>query len=302
MIRIVPISDLELPELKIFTNRNEAQLLHYYEPKLGLFIAESPNVILRALAADYEPVSVLMEERFIGTLGAEILACLRRKKEEISVYVSTLDVLMKVTGYHLTRGMLCAFRRKALPSPEEVCRGAFRIAVLENVENPTNVGAIIRSAAALGMDAVLLAPGCADPLQRRAVRVSVGTVFQIPWTYLGRKKKNYSWMRGDCADMDLYDFDEQSWPERGMRQLKEMGFRTAAMCLDERSICIDDPALMKEQKLALILGNEGDGLSGQTIAACDYAVRIPMEHGVDSLNVAAAGAVAFWQLRHSDLQ
>ena len=297
MIRIVPISDLELPELKIFTNRNEAQLLHYYEPKLGLFIAESPNVILRALAADYEPVSVLMEERYIGTLGAEILACLRRKKEEIPVYVSTLDVLMKVTGYHLTRGMLCAFRRKALPSPEEVCRGAFRIAVLENVENPTNVGAIIRSAAALGMDAVLLAPGCADPLQRRAVRVSVGTVFQIPWTYLGRKKKTYSWMRGDCADMDLYDFDEQSWPDRGMRQLKEMGFRTAAMCLDERSICIDDPVLMKEQKLALILGNEGDGLSGQTIASCDYAVRIPMEHGVDSLNVAAAGAVAFWQLR-----
>ena len=297
MIRIVPISDLELPELKIFTNRNEAQLMHYYEPKFGLFIAESPNVILRALAADYEPVSVLMEERFIGTLGAEILACLRRKKEEIPVYVSTLDVLMKVTGYHLTRGMLCAFRRKALPSPEEVCRGAFRIAVLENVENPTNVGAIIRSAAALGMDALLLAPGCADPLQRRAVRVSVGTVFQIPWTYLGRKKKNYSWMRGDSMDMDLYDFDEQSWPERGMRQLKEMGFRTAAMCLDERSICIDDPVLMKEQKLALILGNEGDGLSGQTIAACDYAVRIPMEHGVDSLNVAAAGAVVFWQLR-----
>ena len=302
MIRIVPISDLELPELDIFTHANEAQLMHYYEPKYGLFIAESPNVILRALAADYEPVSVLMEERFIGTLGAEIFACLHRKKEEIPVYVSTLDVLMKVTGYHLTRGMLCAFRRRELPSPEEICRDASRIAVLENVENPTNVGAIIRSAAALGMDAVLLAPGCADPLQRRAVRVSVGTVFQIPWTYLGRKKKTYSWMRGDCEDMDLYDFDEQSWPERGMRQLKEMGFRTAAMCLDERSICIDDPALMKEQKLALILGNEGDGLSGQTIASCDYAVRIPMEHGVDSLNVAAASAVAFWQLRHSDLQ
>lgn len=297
MIRTIPVSSPDLPELEIFAHLNEAQLLHYYEPMYGLFIAESPNAILRALAADYEPVSVLMEARCVDTLGAEVLELLRRQPDEIPVYTASLNTLSQITGYHLTRGILCAFRRRAIPSPEQICRDASRVAVLENVENPTNVGAIIRSAAALGMEAVLLTPGCADPLQRRAIRVSVGTVFQIPWAFLGRTKKTYTWVREDCEQMELFGFDEESWPGRGMRQLREIGFRTAAMCLDENSIGIDDPRLKKEPRLAVILGNEGDGLSKKTIASCDYTVKIPMAGGVDSLNVAAASAVAFWELR-----
>lgn len=299
MITIIPVSGPGLPDLEIFTHLNEAQLLHYYEPNYGLFIAESPNAVERALISGYEPVCALMEERCTDTLGAGILEQLQQRRETIPVYTSTLKILTQITGYNLTRGILCAFRRRALPAVEEICQNASRIAVLENIENPTNVGAIVRSAAALGMDAVLFTPGCADPLQRRAIRVSVGTVFQIPWTFLGQTKKTYSWVREDCAEMNIYGFDEQSWPQRGMQQLNRLGFRTAAMCLDENSISVDDERLAAEPKLAVILGNEGDGLAKTTIASCDYTVKIPMAHGVDSLNVAAASAVIFWQLRVS---
>ena len=297
MITIVPVSGPGLPDLKIFTNLNETQLMHYHEPMYGLFIAESPNAVLRALSAEYEPVCMLMEERCVDTIGRKILDKLQQSEYDVPVYTAGLDILQQITGYHLTRGILCAFRRRALPSPEEICQTASRIAVLEHVENPTNVGAVIRSAAALGMDAVLLTDGCADPLQRRAIRVSVGTVFQIPWTYLGQVKKTYAWVREEEPQMNLYGFDDHSWPQRGMAQLNRLGFRTAAMCLDENSIRIDDPRLSAEPKLAVLLGNEGDGLSQQTIASCDYTVKIPMAHGVDSLNVAAASAVAFWALR-----
>ena len=299
MITIIPVSGSGLTDLEIFTNLNETQLMHYYEPMYGLFIAESPNAVLRALDAGYEPVSVLMEEKYLETLGAQILDRLRQRPDEIPVYTSSLKNLSQITGYHLTRGILCAFRRKALPAPEDLCRDASRIAVLENVENPTNVGAIIRSAAALGMDAVLMTNGCADPLQRRAIRVSVGTVFQIPWTCLGMTRKTYSWAREEKPGLNVYGFDDLSWPQRGMRQLRDMGFVTAAMCLNEHSIRIDDPILKNIPKLAVILGNEGDGLSEKTIASCDYSVKIPMTGGVDSLNVAAASAVAFWELRRN---
>ena len=297
MISIIPVSGPDVPALEVYTALNETQLAHYYEPLYGLFIAESPNAVLRALAAGYEPVSVLMEEKYLDTLGAPILERLRLLDVEIPVYTATLKILSQITGYHLTRGILCAFRRRALPAPETICRNASRVAVLEHVENPTNTGAIIRSAAALGMDAVLLTDGCADPLQRRAIRVSVGTVFQIPWTFLGQVKKTYSWIREDCADMNLYGFDENSWPQRGMEQLRKMGFCTAALCLNENSMEISDARLKAVPKLAVILGNEGDGLSPDTIADCDYAVKIPMAGDVDSLNVAAASAVAFWELR-----
>lgn len=297
MISIIPVCGPLIPELEIFTNLNETQLIHYYEPMYGVFIAESPNAVLRALDAGYEPLSMLMEEKYIETLGAQILERLQQRPEKIPVYTSSLKNLSQITGYHLTRGILCAFRRKALPAPEEICRNASRIAVLENVENPTNVGAIIRSAAALGIGAVLMTNGCADPLQRRAIRVSVGTVFQIPWTCLGMIRKTYSWAREERPGLNIYGFDDLSWPQRGMRQLQDMGFYTAAMCLNEHSIRIDDPVLKSVPKLAVILGNEGDGLSEKTIASCDYSVKIPMADGVDSLNVAAASAVAFWELR-----
>ena len=280
MIEIKEIADLTLPELDPYTHLNENQLKHYYEPERGIFIGESHTVIERALLAGYEPLSVLLERRFLATEGAEILRLCGERQETVPVYVSELEVLSRLTGYHLTRGILCAFRRKVLPSVEEVCRGASRIAVLENIENPTNVGAIIRSAAALDMDAVLLTPECADPLYRRAIRVSVGTVFQVPWTYIGVP----AW--------------QGTWPEEGMDYLNRLGFRTAAMALRHDTVEIDDPELLREEKLAIVLGNEGDGLTEQTIAACDYTVKIPMSHGVDSLNVAAASAVAFWQLGH----
>ncbi len=280
MIEIKEIVDLTLPELDPYTHLNENQLKHYYEPERGIFIGESHTVIERALLAGYEPLSVLLERRFLATEGAEILRLCGERQETVPVYVSELEILSRLTGYHLTRGILCAFRRKVLPSVEEVCRGASRIAVLENIENPTNVGAIIRSAAALDMDAVLLTPECADPLYRRAIRVSVGTVFQVPWTYIGVP----AW--------------QGTWPEEGMDYLNRLGFRTAAMALRHDTVEIDDPELLREEKLAIVLGNEGDGLTEQTIAACDYTVKIPMSHGVDSLNVAAASAVAFWQLGH----
>ena len=272
MPNVIEITDISAPELDVYTRLTENQLVNRADPENGLFIAESPNVILRALDGGWVPVSLLMERRHIQGQAREVV----ERCGEIPLYTAPLPVLTQLTGFPLTRGVLCAMRRRLLPSPEEICREARRIAVLENIMNPTNLGAIFRSAAALGMDAVLLTPACCDPLYRRSVRVSMGTVFQVPWAYLG-----------DCVDL---------WPERGMEKLRAMGFRTAAMALREDSVPVDDPALMAEEKLAIVLGTEGDGLGDGTIAACDYTVRIPMSHGVDSLNVAAASAVAFWQL------
>lgn len=273
MPEVMELTDLdEREELQLYTSLNEAQLLHYYEPNGGIFIAESPKVIDRALDAGCQPISFLMEKKHVQTQGREIL----ERCPDVPVYVARPEILAQVTGYQLTRGMLCAMKRPDLLPVEEVCKQAKRIAVLENVVNPTNVGAIFRSAAALGMDAVLLTGGCADPLYRRAIRVSMGTVFQIPWTYIEKKT---------CA-----------WPEEGISCLRKMGFRTAAMALKKESVSIDDKNLLAEEKLAVILGTEGDGLATDTIADCDYTVLIPMAHGVDSLNVAAASAVAFWEL------
>ncbi len=305
MIRLITIDNLETEALRIYSDLNENQLRHYYEPQLGLFVGESRTVVERALNAGYEPVSMLMEKRYVETEGKELLKRLRLLPQEIPVYVSDIDVLSQITGYHLTRGILCAFRRRALPSVEEICRNARRIAVLENIENPTNIGAMIRSAAALNMDALLLTPACADPLYRRAIRVSVGTVFQIPWTYIGLPEKSATKSEGmetlvhREAGQSMQCMHTGGWPEGGMQQLHRLGFRTAAMALQHDTVEIDDPKLLAEEKLAIVLGNEGDGLARQTIASCDYTVKIPMSHGVDSLNVAAASAVAFWQLgRH----
>ncbi len=272
MINLIEINNFEASELDIYARLNEAQLLHYYEPHGGLFIAESPKVIERALNAGYEPISFLAEKKQIYGETKELL----ERCEGIPVYTAETDLLSKLTGFHLTRGALCAMRRREYLSVKELCKNAKRIAILENVVNPTNVGAIFRSAAALHMDAVLLTPACSDPLYRRASRVSMGTVFQVPWTYIGNKGSE--------------------WPHPALEELKELGFKTAAMALSDQSVSIDDPKLMAEEKLAIILGTEGDGLAETTIADCDYTVKIPMAHGVDSLNVAAASAVAFWQL------
>lgn len=270
--RIIPIMDFMAPELDVYARLSENQLYHLYEPDAGIFIAESPNVIERALNAGYEPLSFLAETRELyGDAQRILMRC-----EYTPVYTAEFEILTRLTGFALTRGLLCAMRRKPLPTLEAVCAGARRIAVMERVMNPTNVGAIFRSAAALGMDAVLLTPGCSDPLYRRAARVSMGTVFQIPWTFLDEKI---------C-----------SWPEEGQKNLRKLGFRTAAMALKQDSVSVDHPALMAEERLAIVLGTEGDGLSEKTIADCDYTVMIPMAHGVDSLNVAAASAVAFWEL------
>lgn len=266
MADIMEITDLTSPELDIYARLNETQLRHLYEPKPGIFIAESPRVIERALDAGCEPISCLCERRHIEGAAEDILS----RCGEIPVYTAEYEVLTKLTGFALTRGMLCAMYRPELPSVQAICQNAHRIAVLEDVVNPTNIGAIFRSAAALQMDAVLLTSACSDPLYRRAIRVSMGTVFQIPWTYL---------------DQD------------GLDSIRKMGFKTAAMALRDDSVSIDDPALEKEEKLAIVLGTEGDGLASSTIEGCDYTVRIPMACGVDSLNVAAASAVAFWQLR-----
>lgn len=272
MPNIIEITDFNAPELDVYARLSEGQLRSLHEPEKGLFIAESPLVIGRALDAGYIPVSLLLERKHITGQAAElILRC-----GEIPVYTAEFDVLTQLTGFKLTRGALCAMRRPPLPNAREVCAGARRIAVLEDVMNPTNVGAIFRSAAALNMDAVLLTPASSDPLYRRSVRVSMGTVFQIPWTYL------------DCSSED----DSLS----GIKFLKNLGFKTVAMALTDRSTSIEDPRLLSEEKLAIVLGTEGDGLSDHTIADCDYTVRIPMAHGVDSLNVAAASAIAFWQL------
>ena len=270
---MIEITDLDAPELDVYARLTEAQLLNKDHPEDGLFIAESPKVISRALDGGYEPVSVLVEKKQVLE-DAETIAVLG-KCGNVPVYTAEFEVLTKLTGFKLTRGMLCAMKRRRLPGLQEICNGCDRIAVLENVMNPTNVGAIFRSAAALHMDAVILTGGCSNPLYRRASRVSMGTVFQIPWTFVD---------------------NSVIWPEEGMKILRELGFKTAAMALKEDSASIDDPELMKEDKLAVILGTEGDGLAPETIADCDYTVMIPMSHGVDSLNVAAASAVAFWQL------
>ncbi len=265
------IKDFAAPELDVYARTSEVQLLRYYEPEPGVFIAESPKVIERALHAGYQPISFLVEHKDLEREAGEIL----KKYPDVPVYTAEYEILVKLTGFALTRGMLCAMRRNPLPLAEEICRNASRIAVLENVVNPTNIGAIFRSAAALHMDAVLLTGGCSDPLYRRAARVSMGTVFQIPWTYFDKKT---------------------AWPGEGMQLLKNMGFKTAAMALRDDSVGIDNQTLQAEEKLAIVLGTEGDGLSSQTIADCDYTVKIPMSHGVDSLNVAAASAVTFWEL------
>ena len=272
MPNIIEITDFHAPELDIYARLTENQLLNRHEPEKGLFIAESPKVIERALDAGCIPVSLLLERKHITGQAQHIVA----RCQDLPVYTADFDVLTQLTGFHLTRGALCAMRRPPLPTVEEVCSGARRIAILENVVNPTNVGAIFRSAAALNMVAVLVSPACSYPLYMRAIRVSMGTVFQIPWTFLVT--------------------NDTEWPEPAMNTLKRMGFRTAAMALSDHAVNIDDPQLMSEEKLAIILGTEGDGLASSTIADCDYTVCIPMSHGVDSLNVAAASAVAFWQL------
>ena len=273
MPNIIEISDLSSPALDAFARLTEGQLRRRLEPEKGLFIAESPKVIQRALDAGYEPVSLLMERRQIDGPAREIIThC-----GDIPIYTASRDVLASLTGYSLTRGVLCAMRRPPLPGVEALCTGKQRVAVLEGIVDPTNVGAIFRSAAALNMDAVLVTSTCCDPLYRRSVRVSMGTVFQVPWTYIGSTP----------AD----------WPGTGLERLRSLGFRTAAMALCDTSVSIEDPRLAEEEQLAIVLGTEGDGLSPHTIAACDYTVRIPMAHQVDSLNVVAASAVAFWQLR-----
>lgn len=273
MPNIIEITDFHAPELDPYARLTQNQLRNRLEPEKGIFIAESPKVIDRALDAGYKPVSLLMERKQITGPAAGILS----RCGDAPVYTADREMLAELTGFELTRGVLCAFRRPAPRPVEELCKNARRVAVLEGIVDSTNIGAIFRSATALGVDAVLLSPSCCDPLCRRAVRVSMGTVFQVPWATLGDTP----------AD----------WPEKGMDRLHAMGFKTAAMALDDRAVSIDDPALQAEEKLAIVLGTEGDGLAHSTIARCDYTVMIPMQHGVDSLNVAAAGAVAFWELR-----
>lgn len=272
MPNIIEITDFHAPELDPYARLTQNQLRNRLEPEKGIFIAESPKVIDRALDAGYKPVSLLMERKQITGPAAGILS----RCGDAPVYTADREMLAELTGFELTRGVLCAFRRPAPRPVEELCKNARRVAVLEGIVDSTNVGAIFRSAAALDMDAVLINPSCCDPLCRRAVRVSMGTVFQVPWGQLGETP----------AD----------WPEKGMDILHSLGFKTAAMALSDRSVSIDDEQLAKEPKLAIVLGTEGDGLAAGTIASCDYTVKIPMSHGVDSLNVAAASAVAFWQL------
>lgn len=273
MTNIIEIMDFHSEELKLFTGLTHAQLRNRLEPEKGIFIAESPKVISVALDSGCKPIALLMEKKHIYGDGKAII----ERCEGTPVYTADREILEQLTGYQLTRGVLCAMRRPTMRTMESVCLGAKRIAVLEGIVDSTNIGAIFRSAAALGMDGILLTQSCCDPYCRRAVRVSMGTVFQIPWAMIGENK--------------------DAWPEFGMSKLKEMGFKTLAMALLDDSISIDDELLQKEERLACILGTEGDGLADQTIAKCDYTVRIPMYHGVDSLNVAAASAVAFWELR-----
>ena len=266
MSNIIRITDYSAPELDIYARLTEAQLMNRFDPTNAMFIAESPKVIQRALDGGYGPVSILVEESRMTGESLEVI----ERCGDVPVYTAPMDVLTQLTGYQLTRGLLCAMSRKPLPQLQTVLAGTRRVAVLEEVMNPTNIGAIFRSAAALGMDAVLLTPGCSDPLYRRSARVSMGTVFQVPWTFL---------------------------PDNWQEVLRDYGYQTAAMALSDNAISINDPVLQTVDKLAVVLGTEGDGLSPNTVADCDYTVKIPMYHGVDSLNVAAASAVAFWQLR-----
>ena len=272
MPNIIEINDFNVPELDVYARLSENQLLNHHEPEKGMFIAESPKVVERALDAGYEPVSVLVEKKHIEGEAKEVI----RRVGDVPVFTAEFEVLTQLTGFKLTRGVLCAMRRKPLPTMQEICKGARRIAVLERVMNPTNLGAIFRSAVALNMDAVLLTPECTNPLYRRAIRVSMGTVFQIPWTIMAE--------------------EQSQWPEPLMDEIKKEGFKTVAMALRKDTIEMDDPRLKEEEKLAIILGTEGDGLMEETIDGCDYTVKIPMSHGVDSLNVAAASAIAFWEL------
>lgn len=308
MFKIVEITDINASELEAYNRLSEAQLLHYFEPKEGVFIAESPMVIERALNAGYKPLNLLVDDvkinhELINRCAAEF--CNENYMcSEFVVYTASMEVLSRITGFKLTRGALCMMQRKPLMSPEAICRNSTRIAVLEDVVNPTNVGAIMRSAAALNMDAVLLTKPCSDPLYRRAARVSMGTVFQIPWTYIDENDVKNDYENGTKSDdinhnekpVDVYDKLQQDKTFNYIKYLHQMGFATAAMALTDRSVAIDDEKVMKEEKLAIVLGTEGEGLRQQTIDACDYTVKIPMSHGVDSLNVAAASAVAFWQL------
>ena len=272
MANIIEIFDFSDPRLDLFARLTEGQLRRRQESERGIFIAESPKVIERALNGGYTPVALLMEQKHIDGDAAGILA----RCPEVPVYTAGRQVLEALTGFALTRGVLCAMERRPLPSVEDLLKNARRVAVLEGVVDPTNVGAVFRSAAALNMDAVLVTPTCCDPLYRRAVRVSMGTVFQVPWTRIGD--------------------DHTQWPHPGLERLRALGFKTAAMALSDNSVSIDHPGLLAEEKLAIVLGTEGDGLAADTIANCDYTVKIPMSHEVDSLNVAAASAVAFWQL------
>ena len=283
MLNVIEIKDFNAPELDIYARYTEARLLNKDHPEEGMFIAESPKVIGRALDAGYEPLSVLVEKKQMEENEETSQIMNRFDDTKVSIFTADFEVLTKLTGFKLTRGMLCAMRRKPLRKFQDLCDGINRIAILENVQNPTNVGAIFRSAAALNMEAVLLSPGCSDPLYRRASRVSMGTVFQIPWTFIQ-----------DSNEMRCKR--EVIWPKQAIAELKKLGYKTAALALTDDSVSIDDSELMKEEKLAVILGNEGEGLESETIALCDYTVKIPMTHGVDSLNVAAASAVAFWQL------
>ena len=271
MNNIIEITDFENKELDVYARLTEAQLLNNDNVKEGIFIAESPKVIERALAAGYVPVSALIEDRHIEGEGKEII----KKLNNVNIYTAKFDVLTKLTGFQLTRGMLCAMKRSPLPKAEDICKNATRIAILENVMNPTNVGAIFRCAVALNIDAVLLTRGCANPLYRRAIRVSMGTVFQIPWTFID---------------------NNVNWNEFGIEYIHNLGFKSAAMALRKDTVAIDDGDLNKEKRLAIILGTEGEGLTEGIIDKSDYTIKIPMANGVDSLNVAAASAVAFWQL------
>lgn len=272
MPNIIKITDLNAPELDVFVRLTGAQLRNKLEPDKGIFIAESPTVIEVALNSGCIPLSMLTDERLLGGAVEKLIP----KLGDIPLYTANRELLKELTGFELTRGALCAMRRPSLPTVEEICKNARRVAVFEEVADSTNIGALFRSAAAFDIDAVLITPTCCDPLCRRAVRVSMGTLFQIPWTRIGEV--------------------ESDWPQNGINLLKSLGFKTAAMALSDRSVSIDDKNLMAEEKLAIILGTEGNGLKKETIATCDYTVKIPMSHGVDSLNVAAAGAVAFWQL------
>lgn len=268
MKNIIEIKDLSIPELKMYSCTNEKQLFRWNEPDYGIFIAESPKVIRRALDAGYTPFSILAERKYITGQAADIIETCGN----IPVYTADSSVLTKITGFNLTQGVLCAMKRRQLPSVSEICSGTLRIAVLEDIMNQTNIGAVFRSAAALGIDAIILTKGCSDPLYRRSIRVSMGTVFQIPWTFTEKSDSDY------------------------ILKLKDMGFSTAAMALTDDSVGIDNNELMSQKRLAIVLGTEGEGLRQSTIDSSDYTVKIPMSHGVDSLNVAAASAVAFWQL------